>query len=237
MKLSSILALAGAAMASAAAAQSATEVPSPNEIPAVGDNSLERTIDETERDRAAGKLGDQDARLALQHYGSCVAGSATGEAGRVLAMDFTTPTYKNALRLLSRDAARFCASKAFGTGVLRSANLLFAGEVAEALLEKSGGPLGAQFAKAAAGAAPSGFSLTDKMAICVVRSVPDQVAAVFATERDSAAESAAITALATPAQMCGKAVGATKPVSISPAGLRAMLATAAFRSVRAGAVS
>ena len=122
--------------------------------------------------------------------------------------------------------------------MLRSANLLFAGEVAEALLEKSGAPVASQLAKAAAGTAPSGFSLTDKMAICVVRSVPDQVAAVFATERDSAEETATISALAAPAQMCGKAVGATKPVAISPAGLRAMLATAAFRSIRtAGAAS
>lgn len=211
----------------------AQEQPAQNEHPAQDDASMGKMLERVDSDRAAAKLGDHDARMALQHYGSCVVGNGTGEAARVMAMDFTTPTYRNALKLLSQDAAKFCADKAFGTGVLRSSNLLFAGEVAEALVEKSGTPVAAQLAKAAAAPATTGFSLTDKVAICVVRSVPDQVAAVFATERDSAEETAAITALSVPAQMCGKAVGATKPVSISPAGLRAMLATAAFRSIHA----
>ncbi len=202
------------------------------DLPIANDASLERSLQDAERDRAAAKLNDHDSRMALQHYGSCVAESSAGEAGRVIAMDFTTPTYRNALKLLSQDAAKFCADKAFGTGVLRSANLLFAGEVAEALVEKSGGSVAGQLAKAAAAPATTGFALTDKVAICVVRSVPDQVAAVFATERDSAEETAAITALSMPVQLCAKAVQATKPMSISPAGLRAMLATAAFRSIR-----
>lgn len=222
-----------ACLALAAPAAAQVEPSQAPNLPAANDSSLEQSLKDAERDRASAKLNDHEARMALQHYGACVAGSATGEARRVIAMDFTTPTYRKALRLLSDDAAKFCSDKAFGTGVLRSANLLFAGEVAEALIEKSGTPVSVQLGKAAAGTAPTGYSLTDKMAICVVRSVPDQVATVFATERDSGAETAAIAALSTAAQMCGKAVNATKPISVSPAGLRAMLATAAFRSVTA----
>jgi hypothetical protein len=232
MKLSSILSLAGAAFASAAAAQSSTEPPAPNEIPAVHDNSMSKAMDDAERDRVEAKLNDHEARMALQHYGSCVVGKSEREAARILSMDFTTSKYRSGLRLLSDDSAKFCANPSFGTGVLRSANLLFAGEVAEALLEGSG-PVASQLAKAAAGPATPGYALTDKVAICVVRSVPDQVAAVFSTERDTAEETAAINALSMPVQMCARAAQAIKPMSISPAGLRAMLATAAFRSVHA----
>ena len=64
-----------------------------------------------------------------------------------------------------------------------------------------------------------------------MRSVPSDVAALFATARDSAEETAAINSLATPMGLCAKAAQARKPLSVSPAGLRAMLATAAFRSI------
>ena len=80
-------------------------------------------------------------------------------------------------------------------------------------------------------ATPS-FSFTDRVAICVVRSVPGDVATLFATELNSSEESAALQSLATPMGLCAQAAQAKKPLSINPAGLRAMLATAAFRSVK-----
>ena len=91
--------------------------------------------------------------------------------------------------------------------------------------------MNALLGRAAAGNAAPTYSFTDRVAMCMVRSAPDQVAALFATAPASAEETAAIAALGTPAQLCARAAQATRPLSISPVGLRAMLATAAYRSI------
>jgi hypothetical protein len=169
------------------------------------------------------------SRVALEQWAGCVARDNAGEAARVLTMDFTSPAYQRALKTLSlesRDCIRF-------QGKLRAGGLLFAGEMAEALLEQPGEAVVARLARAAAGAAARSFSFTDKVAICTVRSAPNEVAALFATGRDTAAETAALGQVSAVMGLCAKAAEATKPLSINPAGLRAMLATAAFRSVEA----
>ena len=61
-----------------AAPLAAQEQPAQNEIPAQDDASMGKMLEHADADRAAAKLGDHDARMALQHYGSCVADSATG---------------------------------------------------------------------------------------------------------------------------------------------------------------
>lgn len=173
------------------------------------------------------------SRVALEQWAGCVARDNAGEATRVLAMDFTSSTYQRALKTLSlesRDCIRF-------QGTLRAGGLLFAGEVAEALLEQPGETLVARLARAAASPAPQSYSFTDKVAICAVRSAPNDIAALFATGRDSAEETAALAQVSTVMGLCARAAEATKPLSINPAGLRAMLATAAFRSVASSKAS
>jgi hypothetical protein len=170
-----------------------------------------------------------ESRRALESWAGCIARSGPGEAGRVLSMDFTTKTYDRALTLLA-DGGKNCVG--WGSGTLRSAGLLFAGEMAEALIETSKEPVRNRLARAAAAPATKAFTIPDKMAICVVRSVPDQVAVLFASERGSQEETGALDTLAAPVAICAKAAEIERPLSISPAALRAMLATAAYRSIR-----
>ncbi|WP_156839261.1 hypothetical protein [Novosphingobium aquimarinum] len=167
------------------------------------------------------------ARGALEHWAACIAQRNTAEAARVLQMDFTTSTYDRALLMLSRESKDCTAFR----GTLRAGGLLFAGELAEALIEQQPGGVRTALARAAAAAPPRSFSFTDKVAICAVRSAPDDVAALFATERDSDEEATALRQVSATMAACSKAAEATKPLSINPAGMRAMLATAAFRSV------
>ena len=204
-----LAALAAATLAAGPLA--AQEEPDPKAHPAEEDAKLDKMLERAERDRGAART-DKLSRVALEDWAGCLARKNVGEATRVLKMDFTSPTYFRA--------------------TLRAGGLLFAGEMAEALLESDGTPIGTALARAAASPATKGFSFTDKVAICVVRSVPGDVATLFETKRDSAEEAAAIDALATPMGLCAQAAQANKPLSVSPAGLRAMLATAAFRSIR-----
>lgn len=191
---------------------------------------------EPEREmRLAGKFGDansSEARRELEQWAACVARKNPGEASRVLTMDFTSGAYGRALRMLSesdRECIRF-------RGTIRSAGLLFAGELAETLLERDDDPLVRRLTLAAGSPATQSFSFTDKVAICVVRSVPSDVASLFATQRGSAEETRALEALATPMAMCAQAAGTKKQLAINPAGLRAMLATASYRSVASAEV-
>lgn len=169
------------------------------------------------------------ARSALEQWTGCIARSSAAETARVLQMDFTSTPYERALRMLSnssKDCVKF-------RGTLRAGGLLFAGELAEALLETGGTPVSAALARAATKPEMKAFSFIDRVAICTVRSAPGEVAALFATGRDTPAEGAAINAVSVAMGMCAKAAEARKPLSISPAGMRAMLATAAYRQVHA----
>ena len=208
------------------AAKAQSEGQEIDNMPARDDASTEKMLKDAERDRGFA-MSDRVSRTALESWAGCVARKNPAESRRVLTMDFTTPTYGRALRMLSEEDKACIGFR----GTLRSAGLLFAGELAETLLEQDTS-LAANLARAAAAPAVPSFSFTDKVAICVVRSVPGDVAALFATARDSAEESAALQALAVPMGLCARAAQATKPLSINPAGLRAMLATAAFRSVK-----
>lgn len=214
-------------MGSAAAAQTANETPVENH-PARDDASVEKMLSDAEKDRVAAQGNDDFSRAALAEWAGCLARKNAAEAARVLAMDFTTPLYGRAFKMLTEEDKQCREFR----GTLRIQRLLLAGELAEALIEQDGAPVGNALARAASGPATTAFSFTDRVAICVVRSVPGDVAKLFATERNSSEESAAVQTLAMPMGLCARAAEAKKPLSINPAGLRAMLATAAFRSTR-----
>lgn len=199
------------------------------QAPAEEGASRERLPERAEADGVFATERDSEARVALEQWAGCVARDNRSESGRVLTMDFTTKTYERALKSLA-DEGRSCVKF---RGKMRSAGLLFAGEMAEALIEADGRPVVSQLAYAAGTPATIGYSFTDKVAICVVRSVPDQIAALFVTERDSTEEFAAIETLAVPTRLCAQVVDEKRKLSVSPAGLRAMLATAAYRSINA----
>ena len=226
-----IISVAAFLMAGAATAQPSDLGQRENEIPAVDDSSREKLEYNSERDREAAAARDKEGRLAMKAYGQCVARLAPKEAGRVLSMNFTTAAYRTGLKMLSDEGRRSCASASVGKGTMRSPGILFAGELAEALIRSDATPARNALAKAAMAPATPHFSHTDRIAICAVRSAPDQVAALFDTERDSAAETKALNDLSYPVAWCAKAADTKKQLEINPAGLRAMLATAAFRSI------
>lgn len=210
------------------AAQAAEPPASP--APSAAENTASPWPDHERELRKAGafdKGNDTAARRGLEKWASCIARKNTSEAARLLTMDFQSAEYERGMRKLSQ-ADRECVDF---RGTLKSAGLLFAGELAEALLESDAAPLVPRLARASAVEPTPAFSFTDRIAICVVRSVPNDVAALFATARGSAEETASLSALATPMAMCAKAAEARKPISVNPAGLRAMLATASYRSV------
>ncbi|MFA9201429.1 MAG: hypothetical protein ACEQR8_09655 [Cypionkella sp.] len=217
---------AALAFAPAAHAQTANEQPVEN-LPARDDASTDKFQKDAEQDRAFAKSNSAAPRRALEQWAGCVARKNAGEATRVLTMDFTTPTYGRAIRMLAEEDKACMGFR----GTMRSAGLLFAGEMAEALLESDSTPLASRLARAASSPATPAFSFTDRVMICAARSAPSEVGALFATTRDSAEENAAVAALTTPMGLCAQAAQARKPLSVSPAGLRAMLATASFRSL------
>ena len=172
----------------------------------------------------------EQERDTIQAFGQCVAQRSAERAAETLAEDFTTRSYQSKLRLLSRNNETCFRAR----GRMRSANVLFAGAMAEALIERGGEPLNARLARAAQAPAVPAFSPSDRMAICVVRSGPDQVAQLFQAEPASDGEAAAAEALAPAVELCGR--GGPR-LQVSVAGLRAMLATAAFRSISASTSS
>lgn len=178
----------------------------------------------------ASPANEAAARQALDSYGRCVAEREPAESARIMAMDFRSPRYRTGLKLLS-DEARRCARDVIDPGdAMRSSNLLFAGAVAESLLEQGPDAVNVRLVRAAATElAP--FSASDAVAQCLARSVPDQVGTLFAAAPGSAEEAAAIGALDPAMGPCVKAAGVEGRFEASAPGLRAMIATAAFRLV------
>jgi hypothetical protein len=166
------------------------------------------------------------ARTSMDAFGRCVARRSPARAAETLERDFTTHTYQSALRNLSR-ANESCFQ---GRGRMRSANLLFAGAMAEGLLAADTTPLNVRLARAATQPTIASRSDSDWIAICVVRSVPDDVARLFATPVASQTEVAALEALAPAFLACNRN---DQALHINAQGRRAILATAAFRTVHA----
>ena len=215
----------------AAAAQPSDPGQQDSEMSAVYERSREKFEEDAERDRQLSAAPNGEGRLAMKAYGQCIARKAPTEAARILTMNFTTAAYRTGLKMLSEEGRRSCAAASVGKGTMRSPGILFAGEVAEALIRSGPAPTCNALAKAAMAPATPYFSHIDRIAICVVRSAPDQVSALFDAERDSAGETKALDDLTYAVAWCAKAMETKKPLEINPAGLRAMLATAAFRSI------
>lgn len=171
-----------------------------------------------------------NARAVVHAFGRCVAGYSTRMAGETLAMDFTSRAYQSRLREMADNNRESCFRR---RGRMRTDNLLFAGGIAEGLLERDPAPLNARLARAALGPATRSFSSSDAIAVCVVRSVPDDVARLFETEVASEAEARALAAIAPVASACNRT---GRPFSASHPGMRAILATAAFRSLRTAGI-
>lgn len=176
-------------------------------------------------------VSSAEARIAMQRFGSCVADRSQELAAGTIASDFTTRTYRSRLDRLVQ-ANNDCFRD--GGRRMRSSRLLLAGAIAEALIERDAQPLNVRLARAAMQPATRAYSASDQIAICVVRSLPDEVARLMAAEVGSAEEEAATAALAPGLSACA---GQNRGVDSNSAGLRAILATAAYRSINGAAAT
>src|SRR5688572_29070065 len=71
----------------------------------------------------------------MQRIATCIAQNREREARAMLAMDFRTPEYNRAMRRLAQGHPR-CQGLLGGASALVSGGVLFAGGIAEALLDK-----------------------------------------------------------------------------------------------------
>jgi hypothetical protein len=176
-----------------------------------------------------------EARQAIESYGRCVAKLEPDEANRLLTMDFNSPRYRTGLRLLANEAVKKCAREVGSNRwVMRSAGLLFSGAMAEALLEVDTTPLNARLVRTT-GATMKSYSATDAVAQCLARSLPDQVVTLFATAPGSDPEAAAAAPFSQAVPACARAAGIAAKVELTVPALRAMVATAAYRTINASA--
>lgn len=167
-----------------------------------------------------------EARLMTARLAECVIETSPDKVADVLTRDFRTTQYRSGLRNLMH-ANDGCARKAQLRGSIRMEGLPFAAALAEAMLERDATPLNARLARAASGPAAATYSPSDAIAMCVARSVPDDVAALLASEPGSAGEMAEMAKVEQAAALCARG---TK-MEISPFGLRSIVATASYRLI------
>ena len=165
-------------------------------------------------------------RAAVAAFGRCVVKESPAKAHSVLTADFRTSEYRDGLKVLAR-VNEGCFNR---RGKMRAGGLPFAAAMAEAAIMSSNVPLNVRLARAGIGNPAPTYAPSDAMAMCIARSVPDQVAALFATPIASNEETQAAEELRPAARLCApKGVG----LDIQPYGLRAILATASYRLLAA----
>lgn len=177
---------------------------------------------------AAPEAADPAARMVMASFATCVAQVSPDKVSDVLTRDFRTTEYRNGLKNLVR-ANEGCASRVGLKGRLAGSNLAMAAALAEVMIERDASPLNARLAKAASGKEAATFAPSDKVAMCVARTTPDEVATLFGTEAGSDGETRAVAALQPAVTACGPDVA----LETSPFGLRSILATASFRLLAA----
>lgn len=162
-----------------------------------------------------------EARSALVEASACVVNSSPDEAANLLRMDFRSKSYKDKMQRLAYNNL-----ECFNERWMRAHGLLVAGDLAEHLLFKNSQKINVRLASLSPTVSLTPRSPTDAVAICVARSDPNGVALLFSTKVVSAEETSAARALLIAMNRCN--VKGLK-MSVSPAGLRAMVATATFR--------
>lgn len=172
---------------------------------------------------------DPEARQTLARYAACIAAKSPEKVAELLTQDFRETSYGNGLRNLVR-ANEGCARQVGSRRErLSGQNLPFAAALAEAMMAREAAPLKTRLAKAATGKEALTYAPSDKVAMCVARSTPDEVAALFATEVGSDGEEQAATKLLPVVKLCAQDV----KLETSVAGLRSIVATASFRLLKA----
>jgi len=164
----------------------------------------------------------EDIRI-LARFSRCVADRQASRARPILAMDYRSRDYRSALRRLA-ESNWGCAP----LGTLRFSGVLFAGGLAEALLNASIGPdaLAAHVAIDPARAPIAARDENELMSLCTVRAAPAEISALLQTEAASPQEAAALRALIPHVTSC---LAAGQRLSLNRPFLRSVLVLAAYR--------
>lgn len=167
---------------------------------------------------------DSVAIQAVHNFGACVAQQTPRGAREVLALDFRSDEYQKKFRAMVQGHNRCIPFD----GKLGTARLLFAGAMAEALLEqdRSSDALPRQLAYNPAREVIVARSSLEEMALCAVMQAPEETAHLFAIMPATDDEVRAMQPFGSILSKCLKE--STKAELNRPA-LRSLLALAAWR--------
>lgn len=168
-----------------------------------------------------------EAIRTMHLIANCLATRHADEARKVLALDFRSRGYRQALPQLGKLGGQ-CTRDQLGRVTFRSAGLPFAGSVAEALLKRDGAL--ADFA-ARTGYRPElpgieARNASEFVAFCTIRKNPAGTAAVLQAEPASPAEASAFASITPTMTGC---VPANSKLEFGYESLRALLALGAYR--------
>lgn len=161
----------------------------------------------------------------LHAFAGCMVDRYPTGVRRLLALDYRSRAYDHTLSTLADEGSR-CLPFAFGK--LQSASVLMAGAFAERLLPAAlgGARLAERVAHDPARPPVTARDEGEYLALCTVRTMPDEVAALIATKPASEDERLAVAAIRPRLGTCLRAGAAAR---LNAAGLRAVLALAAYR--------
>lgn len=163
---------------------------------------------------------------ALHSLAACVAGKREADVRRVLAIDFREREYGRELRRLAgREAS---CGKLIGNSTIRADGVLFAGTLAELLVERDlgGGDLAPRVAYDASRPVLEARNGAELMAVCVVRRAPAETISLLRTEAASAAEIEQLRAMSAALSGC---IPPGQQVRLNRESIRALLSLAAYR--------
>jgi hypothetical protein len=166
-----------------------------------------------------------DARM-LSGYSQCIASRHRWLAEKLLELDYRSDRYSDRIRALAKSDPN-CLWK----GSLRFGGVLFAGDLAEALLpdEIKGRTLASATAYDPSRPAVAARDEGEYLGLCTVRTAPEEVASLLATRPLSPEEDAAFRALA---PRFGPCLKAGSKAHFNALGLRALIALTAYRMVQ-----
>lgn len=178
-------------------------------------------------DASGSSNGAVVSRQATARFAACLVEGDSGAVSGILKSDFETAEYRDRLRRLA-GASPECHARVGIAPDFRVPDLPLAGALAEKMIPGDGASLAQRLVKASTVDVPTSTML-DFIAICTTRFAPEAVANLLNTELDSPEEARAADALQRPVKHCSRGAH----VTTTPASLRSILATAAFRLLAA----
>ena len=173
---------------------------------------------------------EAESRLAMQAFAQCVVNKQPDAAASLLSMDYRDKAYQQAIR-------RMAQNNGGCIGLYKSAqfnSLVFAGALAEQLIVRERTDIARAIAFDPGRPVLPSRGPSETLALCLALEQPKAVAGLLQTPLASDEESAAFAAVVAGVPAC---LPTGQPLRTNRAGLRAILATASYRIIRASASS